>query len=107
MTRPRPHTAALPIASALFCAIPFFRGAASLDPEAERRRLRTASALTILSPLHVLFPITALGIVRDARQLADKPEQHATTRQRLRLAGLVGITVSVVAFVVFAGMGEQ
>lgn len=86
---------------ALFCAIPYFHDHTSLDASEERRRLRYALALTVLAPVHVLFPLTAWGIVRDAGQLASTPE-NAATRHRLQLVALAGIACSVVTFVVVA-----
>lgn len=83
---------------ALFCAIPFFDDYVALDPVQERRRLRSAQLLVFLAPIHVLFPITALGMVRDIERLAEKPEVHAPTRRRLRVTGTIGVLVSAVAF---------
>jgi hypothetical protein len=91
----------------LFCAIPYFDDRISLDAEQERRRLRHAVLLTVLSPLHVLFPLTAYGIIRDANRLAERPNENAAARQRLQLVAVGGIIVSVIAFVVIAGTIAQ
>lgn len=82
---------------ALFCATFYFDENVALDPVHERRRLRRAQLLVFLAPIHVLFPITALGMVRDIAHLAEKPGVHAATRRRVRVAGSVGVVVSAVA----------
>lgn len=94
--------AALVFSMALFCAIFFFDDYVDLDPARERRRLRIAQRLVFLSLVHVLFPITALGIVRDLGRFADKPDVNAAARRRLRILGAVGIVVLAVAFVAVA-----
>lgn len=69
------------------------------DPARERRRLRRAQLLVFLAPIHVLFPITALGMVRDLGRLAEKPDANAAARRRLRVSGAVGLIVSAATFV--------
>jgi len=92
---------------ALFCATPYFDDDVPLDPEHERRRLRRAQLLVLLAPIHVLFPVTALGMVRDAARLAEKPEAHAATRRRARLEAFAGLVVSAAVFVaVTKAVGE-
>ena len=84
---------------AFFCAIFFFDEYVELDPARERRRLRRAQLLVFLAPIHVLFPITALGMVRDLGRLAEKPDANAAARRRLRVSGAVGLIVSAATFV--------
>ena len=87
---------------ALLCAIPYFRFDLQLDEEQERRRLRTAQLLSVLSPLHVLFPLTALGIVRDTSRLTRDRESTRAERRRSHIAAVAGAVVSTGVFVVLA-----
>ena len=87
---------------ALLCAIPYFRFDLQLDEEQERRRLRTAQLLSILSPLHVLFHLTALGIVRDTSRLTNDREATSAERRRSHIAAIAGAVVSAAAFIVLA-----
>lgn len=87
---------------ALFCAIPYFDEYTPLGPDDERRRLRRAQLLVLLAPIHVLFPITALGILRDVTRLAEKPEVHIAKRRLLRFTALSGVVVSAVVFTAVA-----
>ena len=86
---------------ALLCAIPYF-----VDPPnpSDRtfvdRRLRTARLLCVLAPLHIMFPVTALGIVRDLGRAGD-PRALA----RARVLGIAGVTASIVMLVLVGRAG--
>ena len=95
--------AAVSFPLALFCAIPLFDHPGTLSDAAEARYLRRARVLLILAPLHVLMPITALGMTRDARRLALDPETRDQQRRRLRAGAIAGVAVAVVTFVLVAG----
>ena len=88
---------------ALFCAIPYLGDYVPLDPDTERRRLRTARLLVLLAPIHVLFPLTALGMVRDASLLAEKPAVNASVRAPARALAIGGC---LVALAVLVGIGQ-
>ena len=83
---------------ALLCAIPYFIDPPeAADGEFIRRRIRTATLLVLLAPVHVMFPLTALGIVRDvSRQAAGHDIGHVS---RTRTYSVVGIAVSVAVFI--------
>jgi uncharacterized membrane protein len=87
---------------ALFCAIPLVRED-DLDEQAERRYLRPAWLLLVLSPLHVLFPLTTLGMAREAERLSKDASRNREARRRLAMAGVVGVIVAVVAVILVAG----
>lgn len=84
---------------ALFCAIPYLGDYVPLAPDAEHRRLRTARLLVLLAPIHLIFPLTALGMVRDASRLAEKPEIYVSARARLRAMAIGGCLIALAIFV--------
>ena len=86
---------------ALLCAIPYLSDLpADADDELVLRRLRTATVLTLLAPLHILFPLTALGLVRDVSRHPARPSARSTSRART--VAVVGVAVSVAVFVTTA-----
>jgi hypothetical protein len=84
---------------ALFCATVFFVDDTVDDAAFVRRRLRTARLLVLLSPLHVMFPLTAYGIVRDVRELAPKDGDVVRVRLSTGFLSIAGLVVSAVVFV--------
>lgn len=83
---------------ALFCAIPYFDDDANPD-----RRSRSAALLVLLSPLHVMFPLTALGIIQHLdKHGAATDESARRSRSRVRSAATAGIALSAAIFVVLA-----
>jgi hypothetical protein len=83
---------------ALFCAIPYFvEPPIDADDQFARRRIRTATVLVLLAPLHVLFPLTAIGIVRDLSRQGAGPDARAMARARAY--AVLGVAVSVAVFI--------
>lgn len=83
---------------ALLCAIPYFvEPPADADVRFVRHRIRTATVLVLLAPLHVLFPLTALGIVRDL--IRQCPEGDRAAVSRIRTFAVIGLGVSAAVFV--------
>ena len=83
---------------ALFCAIPYFDDDANPD-----RRRRSAALLVLLSPLHVMFPLTALGIIQHLDKQHESPDASThRARSRVRAAATAGIALSAAMFVVLA-----
>lgn len=87
---------------ALLCAIPLLRHD-DLDEAAERGYLRPAWLLVVLSPLHVLFPLTALGMVREAERLSTDASRNRALRKRVVVASAVGLVVASAVVLVLAG----
>ena len=86
----------------LFCAIPFFDRPSALDDEAERRHLRRALLLVLASPVHVLLPLTAYGMVRDARTFATDVERNHDRRRRTAALAAAGMIVALIIAVAVA-----
>lgn len=93
--------AALAFPLALLCAIPFVNQGV-FDEMTERRYLRGAWVLVVLAPIHVLFPLTALGMARDAARRTTDHRRREDERRRLAAASLGGLLVAITVFVVVA-----
>ena len=94
--------AALAFPIALLCAIPAFDHHGQLDSDGERRYLRRAWVLVLASPLHVLLPLTALFMAREASRLSNRPEPDTTRRARLTASSVVGVVVAIGVFLSLA-----
>lgn len=90
---------------ALLCAIPLLRHD-DLDEAAERGYLRPAWLLVVLSPLHVLFALTALGMVREAERLSTDASRNRSLRKRMMLASAGGLVVACTVVLVLAGISS-
>lgn len=87
----------------LLCSILFFDRPPHLDDEAaSRRHLRRARLLVLASPLHVLFPLTATGMVRGLRTgTSDLGRGSDSTGTTVALAA-AGVVVSLVVLAAVA-----
>lgn len=87
---------------ALLCAIPFFDRPVVLDAAQERKMLRTARLLALIAPIHVLFGLASLGLVREAEQASTEPEQYASLRRTTSRFAMVTVFVSMLVLSVLA-----
>lgn len=87
---------------ALLCAIPFFDRPVVLDAAHERKMLRTARLLALIAPIHVLFGLAALGLVREAERAGSEPEQNASLRRTTSLFARVTVVLSMLVLSVLA-----